>query len=463
MDSNNLRQEREKMYTELYNNIIPERFPVHDSITWNYLIEYSGKDLMEVQYRYDPDECIEIIEKAYADGVLTADNQVTAGGHWPISLMLQECRQSVVGTTGMIQHPEREYMYDDEYDEFIKNPYDFFLEKISTRTNFAYSKGEVARQFAFAKWILSQNELGERLGKVNKTISDKYGHWAPPAGSGNHQYIPFDFLADHCRGFSKIPVDVRRQPEKVLEACEALMPMCLWTGMNKVQTNVGSNMIPTHMAAYLKTKDFEKFYWPTFKAVVHKTAQRGQAMSIFIENDWDRYVDYLEEMPMGTRMYMEYGDPKKFKDKLGKKHIIAGFYPLTLFKTGTKEQCIDKAKEIIDVMAPGGNYYFLCDKSALTLGDINVENYKATMQYVNEHNKNDNAGATVNPTLTREDTIDKAICDKYSVDDFKSKYVVSFEEFIQEFPPVNPKIECYMQEYYNKYQNMLRLQAPHNL
>lgn len=456
MDVKELRQEREKMYTDLYNNVIPERFPVHDSITWNFLIEYSGKDLMEVQFRYDTDECIEIMEKGME--LLRGDNAPAAGGHYPIALMLQQCRQSEMGTTGMLQHPEREYMYEDEYDAFIENPYDFYLETISPRQNAAYGKSEVDRQFAFARTLIANRDAAERLGKANAFIREKYGYFSPPPGSGSHQYIPFDFIADHCRGFSKIPVDLRRRPEKVLAACDALMPFVLWAGMNPVQSPVGSNMIPTHMAAYLRTKDFEKFYWPTFKQVVHKTAERGQPMTIFIESDWERYVDYLEEMPMGTRMYMEYGDPKKFKDRLGKKHILSGFYPLTLFKTGTKEQCIDKAKEIIDIMAPGGNYYFLCDKSALTLNDINVDHYVATMEYIREHCKNDNAGEPVNASMKREDTIEH-----YEFPEFRSKYIISFDEYKKEYPPVHERVEPYMRTGYEKYQETLRLRGLHCL
>ena len=456
MEAKNLQSQREKMYTDLYNNVVPERFPVHDSITWNYLIDYSGRDLMEVQYRYDTQEGIEILEKGME--ILRGDNAPAAGGHYPIALMLQQCRQSEMSKTGMIQHPEREYMKEDEYDAFIENPYDFFLENISPRLNAAYAKGEVRRQFAFAQYLLASGDAAARTGKANQYIKEKYGYWTPPAGSGSHQYIPFDFLADHCRGFSRIPLDVRRQPEKVLAACDALMPFCLWAGENPVQTNVGSNMIPTHMAAYLKMKDFEKFYWPTFKQVVHKTAERGQAMSIFIENDWDRYVDHLEEMPMGTRMYMEYGDPKQFKDKLGKKHVLSGFYPLTLFKTGTKQQCIDKAKELIDIMAPGGNFYFSCDKSALRMGDINPENYVATMEYLLANCKYDNPGELVNAAMKREDTIEH-----YEFPKFESKYVVPFEEFEKEFPPVDGRIEPYMREGYEKYQGMMRLRGLHSL
>jgi hypothetical protein len=104
-----------------------------------------------------------------------------------------------------------------------------------------------------------------------------------------------------------------------------------------------------------------------------------------VENDWTRYLDYLAELPAGTVMLVEYGDPKKFKETLGKKHVLSGFYPLTLLKTGTKQQCIDKAKEIIDIMAPGGNYYFAFDKVIITQDSVNTENVKAVLDYVRDN------------------------------------------------------------------------------
>ena len=308
MDVKQLQERRTKMYTDLYTNVIPERFPVHDGLSWNYLIEYAGEDLMLTQYTYTTEKIIKILEKGRE--IQRGDNFTPAGGHNPISLMFQECAQNVMSSSGMIQHPEREYMFEDEYDEFIKNPFDFFLEKISPRLNPAYSRGEVLRSFAFARYLLSFYDLNSKFAEANNYIKDKYGLFSPPPGSGAHQYVPFDFLADHCRGFSKIPLDIRRQPEKVLEALEALVPMCMWAGQNKVQSPLGSNLIPTHMGAYLRTSDFEKFYWPTFLKVVHMTAKRGQAMQIFLENDWTRFIDYLEELPMGTRLYMEYGEIK---------------------------------------------------------------------------------------------------------------------------------------------------------
>jgi hypothetical protein len=81
----------------------------------------------------------------------------------------------------------------------------------------------------------------------------------------------------------------------------------------------------------------------------------------------------------------EYGDPKLIKEKLGKKHILNGFYPITLLKTGTKQQCIDKAKELIDILAPGGKYFFGFDKAIITADSVNLENLKAVLEYVSEN------------------------------------------------------------------------------
>ncbi|MFZ7133278.1 MAG: uroporphyrinogen decarboxylase family protein [Eubacteriales bacterium] len=455
MDVQKLQEKRTKMYTDVYTNVIPENFPVQDNLDWNFLIEYAGEDLMMTQYTYTSEKVIEILEKARE--ILRGDNLTGAGGHNPISLMFQQCIQNVMGSTGMIQHPEREYMLNNEYDALIKNPYDFMLERISPRLNLAYSKSEINHVFAFARYILSVHDLGAIFGSANKYIKDKYGLYSPPAGSGTHQYVPFDFLADHCRGFSHIPLDIRRQPESVIDALEALVPFCIWSGKNKVQSPLGSNMIPTHMGAYLRETDFEKFYWPTFSQIVHMTAERGQAMYIFLENDWTRFLDYLEELPMGTRLYMEYGDAQKFKDRLGKKMILSGFYPLTLLKTGTKQQCIDKAKELIDILAPGGNFCFCFDKKALKLSDVNPENYIAVMEYAIENSKYQNSGQKVS-SIHKKDTIKK-----YHCPEFKSKYIISFEEFKKEFPPIDKRIEPFMREGYEKYTDMLRLNLIHAL
>jgi hypothetical protein len=90
-------------------------------------------------------------------------------------------------------------------------------------------------------------------------------------------------------------------------------------------------------------------------------------LRLFCEDDWTRYADYLYELPADTIIRFEYGDAKVIKEKLGKKHILTGFYPLTYLNLHTKEQCVDKAKELLDILAPGGKYFFSMVKVAMSI------------------------------------------------------------------------------------------------
>ncbi|MPW24337.1 hypothetical protein GC105_00835 [Alkalibaculum sp. M08DMB] len=448
MSAQKMKEYRTKLFSDVYAGIIPDRIPIWDGLTPEYLIQYAGKDLMTTQYQYNVDLLVEIYEK----GMEVCRGDMPAGGFArnPIAMMFQQSLSMVMSENGFIQHPERSFMEANEYDEFIKNPYDFLQEKLEPRLNKGF-QGEVFRARNYAKTILSHMDVGREFGIAEATIIERYGLFKRPFGTVGMQLVPFDFITDFYRGFSKIPLDMRRQPEKLLDALEALMPYSIWMGKPQVVSPLGCNMIMTHMAAFLNQKDFDKFYWPTFNKLCHIAAEQGQAMQIFLEGDWTRFIDNLQELPQGTQLWAEYGDPQQFKDKLGKKMVLGGFYPLTLLRTGTKEQCIDKAKELMDILAPSGNYIFIFDKSALAPSDINPENYTAVLEYVLENGKYENAGDVVT-TENKEDSIKKY---SHLYPEFKSKYVLTFDEFKKVYPPSDQRVEPLMRAAYDKYFNMI--------
>lgn len=221
------------------------------------------------------------------------------------------------------------------------------------------------------------------IGEVNDEMNAKYG--LADSRVICQSIAPFDQVADQFRSFSGISTDIRRYPEKVIAACEAVLPMMLKAGIRPDSSVSRKTFIPLHMAPYMREKDFEKFYWPTFKKLVDGLSEAGAGVLLFVEHDWTRFLDYLNELPKGVHMMFEYGDPKVIKEKVGKKHIISGLYPLTLLAQGTKQECIDKAKELIDILAPGGNYVFSFDKVALNLKDANPENLIAVNEFVREY------------------------------------------------------------------------------
>lgn len=443
-----MKEYRTKLFQDVYTGVIPDRIPVWDGLTPEYLIQYAGKDLMTTQYNFNSDLILEIYEK----GMEICRGDTLAGGFArnPIAMMFQQSQSMEMGETGFIQHPERSFMEADEYDAFIKNPYDFLLETLEPRLNKGF-RGEVMRARNYAKSILAYMDVNMEFAIADATMIERYGLFERPMGSVGMQLVPFDFITDFYRGFSKIPLDMKRQPEKLLEAIEALMPYSIWMGKPNVISPLGCNMIMTHMGVFLNNKDFEKFYWPTFNKLCHIAAEQGQAMQIFLEGDWTRFIDYLEELPQGTQLWGEYGDPQKFKDRLGKKMVLGGFYPLTLLGQGTKQQCIDKAKELMDILAPGGNYIFIFDKSALSPSDIKPENYVAVLEYVIENGKYSNAGQVVTNTK-KEDSIKKY---SHLYPKFKSKYIMDFDEFKSVYPPPASRVEPLMRMAYDKYFNII--------
>lgn len=450
MGNPELKAYREKLFTDLYTNIIPDRVPIYDGFGYEFFAQINGRSLLESEYNFTFESA-----KAQIDDVMkfALGDYVQYAPRNPYPILFKKSLTEMVSNTGMQQHPEVEIMKADEYDKLIDDPFAFTNEELIYRNAEAYTKDNpVSFAIALLRNVYQNQDFSKALAEAKAYLLKEYDYFPnPPLGCSGYQLVPFDCIADRNRGFSEITKDIKRQPQKVLDALDALMPYCIDRASKSKIHPLGSNQTMTHMAAFLRTSEFEKFYWKHFHELVHISAERGQKQTLFCEHDWTRFTDHMQDFPMGTRLFMEYGDPKQFKDKLGKNCVLGGFYPLALLKSGTKQQCIDKAKELLDILAPGGNYYFRTDKSILSPADINIENYTAVVEFVKENYKYDNAGENVTSTKI-EDTIRKGYKEKYP--EFKTSYAPTFEEFIREGDVPHESVKDYMKATYDKYTAM---------
>ncbi|MCB8816052.1 uroporphyrinogen decarboxylase/cobalamine-independent methonine synthase family protein [Desulfosporosinus shakirovi] len=372
--------ERNQIFRDLFSGKTPKRVPISNPATQDFAIQHAGLDLAECQWDLTKLEpvydkfCQDFYTDTYPGGSIRIPSHYQILGSTPI----------VMSSSGFMQHPDVVGMLAEEYDQFIASPYDCIVETILPRlyTGFNGEPGKVA--MTLAKAMRAQSDDLAHLGAIRAKMNAKYGF----AGMiGALTEAPFDFMADFLRSFKGISGDVRRYPDKVAAACEAVLPLMIKKGTLPNPSMLGYTFIPLHMAPYLRDKDFATLYWPTFKKLVETLASMGQNVQLFVEQDWMRYLDYLYELPENTIMRFEYGDAKVIKEKLGQKHIISGLYPVTLLQTGTKQQCVDKAKELLDILAPGGRYWWQADKSIIHLeasGPV-VENLKAVLDYVHEN------------------------------------------------------------------------------
>lgn len=377
-DKTALAQERTQLFSDVLEGRIPKRVPVYGFIQNEFAIQYAGYDLTVAQWDSDLFEVV--VDKICQD--FFTDNVPVMTVRYPSIYRLLGSRNWIMGSGGLIQHPEVEGLKQEEYDEFIASPFDCIVNKVLPRL---YSEldttDSASKAIALAKGFKCFNdEFGNQFAQAAR-LKEKYG-FADANLFGTICESPLDFLTDQMRGFKGISLDIRRIPDKVEAAVNAVTPWVIKMGMQPFPAKNTCTFIPLHMAPFMREKDFARLWWPGFKKQVYALREAGFQSFIYCEQDWTRYVDYLAELPERTVLFFEDGDPKKIKEKLGEKHVITGFYPQTLLKTGTKQQCIDKAKELVDILAPGGGYIFNMDKVLITANSVKPENLQAVYEYV---------------------------------------------------------------------------------
>jgi hypothetical protein len=414
--------EKTKLFDDLFSEKIPKRVPIEFFLSGEVYIENAGLPIGKTLWTLDG---LEQSMEQMLDRLASSDALPKDSGRMPLFSQITGSIANVMSETGFMQHPEISTMRDDEYDEFIAGPYDFIIEKVLPRLFPKMTDNPSRAMLVLHMALKAKEDAMKQYGAIYGRLAEKYGFYSMSGAYASRSLAPLDLIADHPRGFTEMSKDLKRRGDKVLAASEAVVPMLVAYAKPLKSSHLGSAFMPGHMPTFMRTKEFEKYYYPSFSKLIHATAENGQAFKIFCEDDWTRYYDYLLDLPQGTRLIFEYGDPQLAKDKLGKKHVLTGFYPITLLKTGTKEQCVDKAKELIDILAPGGNYYFGFDKTILTLSSINLENLYAVIDYVHDNGVYTNAGER-STVENKEDTIHSVLKD---LPKFTSKYYVPSDEY----------------------------------
>ena len=277
-------------------------------------------------------------------------------------------------------------MQPEEYPQLIENPWTFLRDVIYPRK---YKL--LAEPYSEAKYQ-SYIEAVEKLfasvkleGENKKRMKEMYGM---PVVRPSGFFHPVDMLLDFLRDFKGTMMDIKRRPEEVREAAEAMLPICIETIENFYpQHQEGSYIFnPMHTPEFLNPKDFEKVYWPSYKKIMDYLASKGYVVMCYFESKYEHLYDFLQELPKNQVVGLfEHDDLRKAKKVLGKNMCIAGGMPCYMLNYGKKQECIDYAKALIDDLAPGGGYIFTTDKIPHSPNDANPENLKAVNDFVFEY------------------------------------------------------------------------------
>jgi uroporphyrinogen-III decarboxylase len=207
-----------------------------------------------------------------------------------------------------------------------------------------------------------------------------------PGGSGGFSKVPFDVIGDTLRGTRGIMVDIYRQPNKVLEAVEALTPLMIDMGVTATQ-RTGNPMvaIPLHKGAdsFLSDEQFKKFYWPNFKALLEGLIAEGCVPFPFVEGSYNTRLEVIQDIPKGSSIWtFDTTDMARAKKIMGKVACIGGNVPTDLLAVGTPQQVKDCVKNLIDTCADGGGYIMA---NGVAADEVKPENLKMMVDTAKEY------------------------------------------------------------------------------
>jgi hypothetical protein len=351
--------ERLKRYQAVIALQMPDRIPI--SAGSNYFAEvYAGFD--NQQFTYDSNTWLEA-DKKFVKDFPEVDN-LRSGRFWgplqdAVGWNMYKLPGRDISPTVQFQFVEGERMKADEYDLLINSPVEFMMERFLPRAfNDFKERGSTRSYVAFLKGGMAAAMAGALMRNRALALQNELGMPLPMAGV---MLAPFDYLADGLRGLRGIMIDIHRKPDKVLEACDALIPDIVNAALSIADPlRRYPIFMPLHRGAhpFLSPKQFDTFYWPSFKKAMMMLIEAGYTIRPYLEGDWGPNWHHFREMPKGKILcdIDVQGDIFKAKDDLKGYQCIAGGMPDSLLILGSTEEVRERTKLLCETVGKDGGY-----------------------------------------------------------------------------------------------------------
>jgi uroporphyrinogen decarboxylase-like protein len=401
-------QETYRRQVQMFIDVItlkkPERVPVCPA-TGFYPFVYAGVTAEEAMY--DRQKLAYALRKFHTDFLPDSMAGTTLFGAGKVLEILDYKLYRWPGHGVQANEPyqcvEDEYMRADEYDGLINDPSDFFLRKYFPRV--FGSLGALA-MFPLLTDVLElpsvpaamipfglpevrqaiQNLLDagqaavEWINECRRIDEETISTFGLPGLMGGFTKAPFDIIGDTLRGTRAIMLDKFRQPKAVLAAVERFVPLAIDAGVQAAKNSRSPVvMIPLHKGAdsFMSTKDFEKFYWPTLKAVILGLIEQGVVPYLFVEGSYSKRLDIIadRDIPAGRTIWMfDQTDLREVKKRFTGWACFGGNVPSSLLIAGKTEAVETHVKRLIDDVGQDGGYIL---STGATVDNARAENLHA--------------------------------------------------------------------------------------
>lgn len=279
-----------------------------------------------------------------------------------------------------MQNPkEVKILEPEEYPELIKSPAEYLLTKVYPRR--LKLLGDISPEEKYNRYMRLLDET-QKFAAYVQNCEARGSHEI----AANVMLAPVDLIFDNLREFSGIISDVKRRPELLRDAGLAIFEEFKALIDATPLAEDKAIFFPLHIPAFLSPKDFEKVYWPSFKLLTEYLVEKGHNVLYYFEKNYSHLHDFLQELPKkGIIGIFQEDDLRVVKKKLGGTMAIAGGLSTAILKNGTKEQCLEHVKGLIDDLCPGGGYFIAPTTPMMFPVDGRQENLKAVADYIRDY------------------------------------------------------------------------------
>ena len=386
-------QQRLARYVTAMRNGKPDRVPIRPFVA-EFTAKYAGYTIQEVTQDY---------QKAFAAARKCAAefdwDAVVGNMVYGWSGLTQAIGLKYYATPGVDLPPDTSFQYleppedqawmrPDEYDLLIADPtgylFNVWLPRVSADVSPIGQPTTMRNNMSFLKGGMAMLSYFNGFGTQAALLRSESGTVGAISGILK---APFDILADKLRGYKGLCMDMFRQPNKVLAACEALAPHLLAVALGGAdpEKNVPIGLwMHRGCVPFLSPKQFEQYYWPTLKWITEELWARGHQTLYYAEGEWNANLTWIAELPERSIVYhVDRGDVFEVHKALGDKFCISGGLHNDVLAFGTPDDVRECCRKIIDGVARDGGY--IMDASAIMQDDTKPENLRAMTDFTREY------------------------------------------------------------------------------
>lgn len=348
---------------------------------------------------FEPDCCRHITTSSGAVlDILQAKNVLWPGGTLPSDVTQQAV--------------DEEWLHDDEFDLFIEDTTDYTIRRYIPRVYGAMAplaklpdlSGRGAGLAALTSLFTTpeffevaqtlrkagqaQKEYRQAMGDINADLVS-LGFAPLSEGGGGTGSPAFDVMGNSYRGWKGIVTDIYRRPEKLIAALEKInrgqIARATRADPKKKGPQIGGGgAIHRGSDPFLSKKQWETFYWPTWRKSLQASIDLGYIPMIFAEGNCESRLEYFLEFPKGSMIIrLDATNMFKAKEVLGDRFCLMGNVPQALLQTGSPSEVDDYCRRLIQICGKGGG--FILRGATDAVQDTRPENLKVMVDSVKKY------------------------------------------------------------------------------